>query len=92
MEHLYSPWRTQYVTGNDEIQGCVFCHISSHPQDDEKLGVLFRDEYCIVVMNKYTYSPGHFMVIPHIHIDNVENLGSEIWLQMSKEYNKVLPY
>ncbi len=84
MEHLYSPWRTQYVTGNDEIQGCVFCHISSHPQDDEKLGVLFRDEYCIVVMNKYPYSPGHFMVIPHIHIDNVENLGSEIWLQMSK--------
>lgn len=85
MERLYSPWRSDYVTGNDEIKGCVFCHISTHPQDDEKLGVLYRDDKCIVVMNKYPYSPGHFMVVPHIHIDNIESLDPEIWVHMSKK-------
>lgn len=83
MERLYSPWRTDYVTSNDKIKGCVFCHISENEQDDEKLGVLYRDDKCIVVMNKYPYSPGHFMVVPHLHTDNIESLDPLIWSHIS---------
>jgi diadenosine tetraphosphate (Ap4A) HIT family hydrolase len=78
---LYAPWRDEYVTG-EKIEGCVFCHISSHPQDDEALHVLHRDEHCFVVMNRYPYTPGHFMIIPHHHTDALETLDSATWLHM----------
>lgn len=79
---LYAPWRDEYI--NDErIDGCVFCHISSSEDLDKKHHVLYRDEYCFVVMNKYPYTPGHFMIIPHFHTDKLEELDSDIWLHMS---------
>ncbi|XPV67600.1 MAG: HIT family protein [Halarcobacter sp.] len=82
MERLYAPWRFDYVT-EEKIKGCVFCHIHQNPQDDKKLGVVFRDKNCYVVMNKYPYSPGHMMVIPNFHTDKIEELEDEVWLEMS---------
>ena len=79
---LYAPWRSDYVSG-ERIEGCVFCHISSHGDDDADLHVLYRDEHCFVVMNRYPYTPGHFMIIPHLHTDKLEELDSEVWLHMS---------
>jgi diadenosine tetraphosphate (Ap4A) HIT family hydrolase len=80
MEHLYAPWRYSYVS-EDKIKGCVFCHISKN-LDDDKLQVLFHDEYCYIVMNKYPYTPGHMMVIPHFHTSNIEELDAEVWERM----------
>ena len=79
---LYAPWRDEYVTGK-KIEGCIFCHISKHPDEDNDLHVLYRDEKCSMVMNKYPYTPGHFMIIPHTHTDKLEELDSEVWLHMS---------
>ena len=79
---LYAPWRSDYVSG-EKIEGCVFCHISSHADDDESLHVLYRDEHCFVVMNRYPYTPGHFMIIPHHHTDSLEELDSETWLRIA---------
>ncbi len=85
MDYIYAPWRTAYITGREEekIEGCVFCHISEHAELDEKHHVLFRDEDCFVVMNRYPYTPGHFMVIPHRHTDALESLDPKVWLRMS---------
>ena len=79
---LYAPWRDEYVT-TQRIDGCVFCHASTHAKDDDELGVLHRDEHCIMIMNKYPYTPGHFMIIPHTHTDKLEDLDPEVWLHMS---------
>lgn len=79
---LYAPWRDEYIT-NTKIEGCVFCHISKNAQDDKELHVLYRDELCFMVMNKYPYTPGHFMIIPNHHTDKLEELDSETWLHMS---------
>ncbi len=81
MEHLYAPWRYDYVSV-DKIEGCVFCHISKNI-NDEKMQVLFSDEYCYVVMNKFPYSPGHMMVVPFFHTSNIDDLQDDVWLQMS---------
>jgi len=85
MQYLYAPWRTAYITDSEKekIEGCVFCHISAHPELDEKHHVLFRDDVCFVVMNRYPYTPGHFMVIPHRHTDALESLDPDVWLRMS---------
>jgi len=34
-------------------------------------------------MNKYPYTPGHFMIIPHIHTDKLEDLPEDIWLHIA---------
>ena len=81
MERIYAPWRNEYVT-EEKIKGCVFCHISQN-LEDENLQVIFSDALCYVVMNKYPYSPGHIMVIPHFHTDCIEELSDDIWQQMS---------
>lgn len=81
-EILYAPWRTDYISGK-KIEGCVFCHISQNAQQDEALHVLYRDDHCFMVMNRYPYTPGHFMIIPHQHTDSLEALPPEVWLHMS---------
>lgn len=77
---LYAPWRDEYIRG-EKIEGCVFCHISTHEQ--ENLHILYKDEHCFLVMNKFPYTPGHFMIIPHFHTDKLEELESSVWLHMS---------
>lgn len=83
MQHLYAPWRAEYVRGNTGGCECVFCDISTNPQNDEQNGVLYRDERCFAVMNLYPYSPGHFMIIPHYHTEFVDELDSDIWQHIS---------
>jgi ATP adenylyltransferase len=84
MERVYSPWRSEYVSTHKNIDGCVFCYITNNPDEAKELGVLYRDDYCFVVMNKYPYSPGHFMVIPHLHTDKLEYLDPEVWTHISR--------
>lgn len=87
MDHLYAPWRTAYITGEstEKVEGCVFCHISQHPEEDKNQHVLYRDEQCFAVMNRFPYSPGHFMIIPHSHVGELEALNSAIWMHMSSK-------
>jgi len=35
-------------------------------------------------MNKFPYTPGHFMIIPHTHTDKLEELDTKTWLHMSE--------
>lgn len=82
MDHLYAPWRDEYVTDKREGE-CVFCHIWAHPELDERHHVLYRDEVCFAVMNRYPYTPGHFMIIPGFHTDALEELDGAVWRYMS---------
>lgn len=79
---LYAPWRSEYVE-EKKVKGCVFCHIAKHPQEDEQNHVLYRDEDLFVVMNKYPYTPGHFMIIPVMHTDKLEALDPAVWQKMA---------
>lgn len=81
MDNLYAPWRDEYVS--TKTVGCPFCYIVENLDKDNECHVLYRAKHCFLVMNKYPYNPGHFMVIPNAHIDNIESLESEVWLEMS---------
>jgi diadenosine tetraphosphate (Ap4A) HIT family hydrolase len=82
MDRLYAPWRYEYVKRDCNCD-CVFCDISQNIENDTENRVLYRDEYCFVVMNLYPYSPGHFMIIPHFHTDKLEELDPAIWSHIS---------
>lgn len=80
MRYIYSPNRDKYF--DQKVDGCVFCNILNS-ENDNKNFILFRDTLCFGLMNLYPYNPGHFMIIPNQHIDNVENLDDKTWLQMN---------
>jgi len=83
MDRLYAPWRSEYVSG-EKIEGCVFCHIVNNTDKDDALGVLHREKDFFIVMNRYPYSPGHFMIIPNFHTDKLEELDTQTWMRMNK--------
>ncbi len=81
MQHLYAPWREKYFSKDKDKDECPFCLSGS--ANDTRLGVIFRAKFCFGIMNLYPYSPGHFMVVPYIHEENIEKLDTEIWEEMS---------
>ncbi|MGG7073396.1 HIT domain-containing protein [Campylobacter sp. 9BO] len=86
MDHLCAPWRAEYFS--QKRDGCVFCEITKEDTKDDELGVIFRAKHCFGVMNRYPYSPGHFMVIPYTHTDKIEELDEATWLEMSEFVRK----
>ncbi len=73
MEHLWTPWRSQYVTG-PKVEGCVFCTIAVQ-DDDRRSYVLYRGAYCFVLLNLYPYNTGHLMVTPYAHVARLDQLA-----------------
>lgn len=83
MDHLWAPWRTQYIEGIDKKDdGCVFC-IKSSENDNRKNLILFRGKKCFVLMNLFPYNNGHLMVIPYMHTSDIITLdiqtSNEMW-------------
>jgi ATP adenylyltransferase len=66
MDHLWSPWRLAYITGEHREAGCVFCAAQSGQAADPL--IVFRGRTCFVILNLFPYNNGHLMVIPNRHI------------------------
>ena len=75
MERLWAPWRLEYIKSADEEQGCVFC--TAVEGDDEERLVVHRAERAIVILNKFPYTSGHFMVAPNRHVGEFGELDDE---------------
>ena len=78
MKHLYAPWRKKYFEEKED--GCVFCQAPK----SKSAQIIWRGEHCYLVMNKYPYTLGHFLVIPYAHECFLEDIDEETWQEMSK--------
>jgi ATP adenylyltransferase len=74
MKHLWSPWRLEYLAGA-KTEGCVFCSAARSTEDRENL-VLLRGERAFLILNRYPYNNGHFMVVPYSHVPSLESLDT----------------
>ena len=74
MDHLWSPWRLSYVTGEAKVPGCVFCE--AHDGREDAL-VIFRGRTCFVILNKFPYNNGHLMVVPNRHVASLSEVTPE---------------
>ncbi|MBM0637534.1 HIT domain-containing protein [Campylobacter sp. VicNov18] len=81
MQYLYAPWRSEYFKEDQNL--CPFCDCTNQIKSDEELGVIFRAKHCFALMNRYPYSAGHFMIIPYLHEEHIENLSLQTWQEMS---------
>ncbi|MBD1206912.1 MAG: HIT domain-containing protein [Ignavibacteria bacterium] len=86
MEHLWSPWRSQYIeTFSDESRNksdCFLCDAFLQPQHDARLLVVARREYCFVIMNRFPYNSGHIMVVPNRHTGELRLLSDDELLHL----------
>ncbi len=83
MDILDAPYKTGYI-GVKKAKSCIFCDIFASKKPKVDLGILYKDTELMILMNKYPYSPGHILIVPSCHLDNLEDLESRLWLKMSK--------
>jgi ATP adenylyltransferase len=75
MEHLWAPWRMEYIKKIDE-KGCIFCQKPKEKNDAANL-ILHQGRNSFIIMNRFPYNGGHMMVVPFRHVANLENLSDE---------------
>jgi len=73
MDYLWTPWRYAYVSGGEKTDGCIFCKAAAS-NDDEKMRIVYRGRQCFVILNTYPYTPGHAMIVPYAHLDELRKL------------------
>ena len=83
MEQLWAPWRLEYIKSADEGTGCLFCTAAADDDDAARL-VVKRGTHAIVILNKYPYSSGHFMVAPVRHVGDYGELDDDEVLELHR--------
>jgi ATP adenylyltransferase len=92
MDYLWTPWRYAYVSSAGKTSECVFCE-AVKSGDDAKAGVVYRGEHCFIILNAYPYTPGHVMVVPYAHLDELQKLPAEAaheMMDLSRRMESVL--
>jgi len=83
MDHLWSPWRYQYVSKAAEPDqgGCVFCEKAAENRDAENY-IVHRARLNFVILNLYPYTSGHLMVVPYEHVATLNEARPETLAEM----------
>jgi len=76
MDYLWTPWRYAYVTAGDKSNGCIFCELP-RLGDDVNARIVHRGQLCYIVLNTFPYTPGHVMVVPFAHLDELRKLPAD---------------
>jgi ATP adenylyltransferase len=78
MEHLWSPWRMEYLQANKDLveDRCVFCALLEDGDPDGER-ILRRDPLAFAALAKYPYAPGHVLVLPTRHVADIEDVTAE---------------
>jgi ATP adenylyltransferase len=86
MDHIFTPWRYAYITSADKAPDCIFCQRApsreANRENDERNLVLYRGQYCFVIVNAFPYTSGHVMVVPYAHVDRLDTLPAEAAAEM----------
>jgi ATP adenylyltransferase len=85
VEHLWAPWRRDFVTG-EKPAGCIFCRFVSETGsgDDRRNLVLGRTADSFAVLNRFPYNNGHLMVVPKRHVADFVQLTEAELLDLSR--------
>jgi ATP adenylyltransferase len=73
LNHLWSPWRMEYIEDENRESECVFCQAPSWSDFREHL-IVHRGEQAFIILNRYPYTSGHLMVVPFEHKSSLELL------------------
>lgn len=86
MDHLWSPWRLEYILG-PKAPHCVFCQKIT-AGDDQAEHMVLRGQTCYITLNKYPYNNGHLLIVPYAHVPSLEDLPTETLTEVMLLANK----
>jgi len=89
MEHLWSPWRMNYISDTTPPDGCFFCEALKQ-EDSAKTLLVARGEHAFVILNRYPYTSGHLMVVPYAHVPSIDQLTPECRAEIMELLNRAL--
>lgn len=89
MNHLWSPWRMEYINNHDKVEGCVFCNAINAADGQENL-IVMRGKLAFVILNRYPYTSGHLMVVPFAHRPALDELDSDTRAEIMELTNQAV--
>ena len=87
MDHLWTPWRSTYMKEQKDKANCVFCEAAAGTEDAKTL-VLYRGEFCFVILNRYPYTSGHLMIAPYRHVSRLTAVDEATTAEMMQLVRK----
>jgi ATP adenylyltransferase len=81
MNHIWSPWRMEYIENHGKEGGCIFCSAQDKPDNSQNL-IVHRGRQAFVILNLYPYTSGHLMVVPFVHKATLEELEPSVRAEM----------
>lgn len=80
MKHLWAPWRIQYIKAAPR-DDCIFCTLPTEGRDRDH-HILHRGSLAFVMLNRFPYTSGHLMVVPHRHVADLDALDDREALEL----------
>ena len=82
-KHLFIPSKIDYVRGKRPEVDCILCAILTH---DKRVvdSIVFQTDLMAIALNLYPYNPGHLMIFPNRHIEDLTELSQEEVLEMHR--------
>lgn len=75
MDYFFNFEKIGYLQG-DRPTGCILCLINEESNSVVNLTV-YREELFTVTVNLYPYNPGHLMIFPRRHVEDIRELTEE---------------
>ncbi len=84
MQHLWAPWRMEYVKRPQE-GSCFLCEVQK--EGDTSL-VVWQGRFSFCVLNRYPYNNGHLLLAPKAHKSSLSELSNEELLELVRATEK----
>ncbi len=75
MDYFFNFDKLSYVKGG-RPDGCILCRIRDRDPEAVDLSV-YRDELFVITVNLYPYNPGHLMLFPRRHLEDLRQYSAE---------------
>jgi ATP adenylyltransferase len=83
MEYLWTPWRSTYMKEKRGKTKCIFCEAAASTEDAQNL-VVYRGQFCFVILNRYPYTSGHLMIAPYRHVSRLTAVDEATTAEMMR--------
>lgn len=84
MQHMWAPWRMEYVDSSEPVHGCPFCRAAREANDEEHY-IVRRAERCFALLNLYPYNSGHLLIAPYEHVGRLIDLPLDTLVNVMTE-------
>ena len=73
MEYFYNFEKIAYLK-TKKVDGCIFCQMMEGDAEITDT-VVHRTEDIVVTLNLYPYNPGHILIFPLRHVEDIRDLS-----------------